>query len=252
MDTGNKNLDFMIELSARHCSGYAVEQKWGNLHFDKSGLARLANIAGMITGLFLYGETKSDVEKLAAAHKKPLDRLAVAKKLADSICDKLDYLNTYGGVEEVEVDGGHGVVSVPRFRVVLFDDGTLGGFSLLWHQVVTTEQRLEHAKKMDPGAYEESEDMERWPKAIKKAEEDLRLNKNLELNRLYTPEWVREEREKRKARGESPFGDLLGPSYAFFYYAPAWNGGLILHGMGQETFTVDISDDSGPHWGVHT
>jgi hypothetical protein len=34
-------------------------------------------------------------------------------------------------------------------------------------------------------------------------------------------------------------------------YKYAWNGGLILHGGGNETFTVRLGDDSNP-WGIHT
>lgn len=31
-----------------------------------------------------------------------------------------------------------------------------------------------------------------------------------------------------------------------------FNGGLLLHGMGHSTFSVDISDREGPYWGIHT
>ena len=35
-------------------------------------------------------------------------------------------------------------------------------------------------------------------------------------------------------------------------YGFSFNGGLLLHGMGHETFAVDLSDDNGPRWSVHT
>jgi hypothetical protein len=34
-------------------------------------------------------------------------------------------------------------------------------------------------------------------------------------------------------------------------YKYAWNGGLILHGGGNETFTVRLGSDNNP-WGIHT
>lgn len=91
-----------------------VEDRWREngkvgrgLCFQPGGLLRLGSILG-------------GIDSLGAAH------LDLAQAMATDILRKLDGLSTYGG----EIDTG-----VPANLISLADDGTYGGFTLLWYRV---------------------------------------------------------------------------------------------------------------------
>jgi hypothetical protein len=132
--------------------------------------------------------------------------------------------------------------------VVLGDDGIFGSFTIAWFRAVTIEQI--HKKAAEIAG---SDDFE-W-QVVDQAKEKLSLRKELEQSRHYTPEWVQERLDTIKAEGGdrwAPENSHLGISREFIYYGYAFNGGLIMPGMGNETFSVDTSGDSGPRWSVHT
>jgi len=226
------NLNFVTKMSTGSVDGYVVGHRWPTLFFEPSGAARLANIAGWLTGLSMGGQTQH------------------AEKLANDICAKLDYLNGFGGNigPETVVDGLPDYLrqipewraawlevmelrpaKLPAYRVVLSDDGTFGGFRLAWYAGMTTTQVWAKEAEEDAGDFDN---------ILRR----LRVRKDLEQYIMRRrPELVRSG-----MGGEDTYG------YVFVHYGYAFNGGLLLHGMGQETFAVDISDDSGPHWSVHT
>ena len=107
-------LEILTDLCHR-TGRYSLESPWPNLAFEESGLTRLAGIAGWVLGLAQGGKRE------------------LAESLAEDICNQLMYLNEYGGIVE-------GTKRIPRFRVVLSDDGTFGGFSLMWYSVTESDE----------------------------------------------------------------------------------------------------------------
>ncbi len=211
---------------------------WPGLYFTEAGAARLMNTAGFIIGLYRAGQTE------------------LAKTLAKSLDDKLSYLASYGGDREYEVDDGKQTVKFRDWRVILGDDGTLGGFTVRWHRAVSLNVIQQQAEEYQPRLeqhYDTSEwtDDQKWQQAladVRKSngipEKGSELEKMCVEHKRYVPEWLAKARE----RGESGLWD----NFFWVEYAYSFNGGLLLHGMGHETFAVDISNDGGPHWSVHT
>lgn len=251
----------------------------GGLVFDPSGASRLANIAGFIQGLYLAGDVLGPLEQLAATGKGKLtDPKELAIHLAVSINDKLDYLANYGGLQDISVDGGKQTVQVPSYKVVLYDDGTFGGFGVLWCRPVTTEVIQAKAREMDEPAYQGKEEdgshipdaecKQRWEEAIDAAMRHFKVQEALEETPIFTPTWVIERREEIEAEHEANHNDTkhvgvyscpdcpslshLGSSREFVRYGFAFNGGLLLHGMGTPTFAVNLTQDKGPGWSIHT
>jgi len=215
-------------------------QHWPGLFFTRAGEGRLMNIAGYITGLHQCGQTE------------------LATKLAESLDAQLTYLGSYGGAREIETDGTPDKVSFPEWRVFLGDDGTFGGFTIAWYRIYSTAQVHEKAREYMPRIVEHYPDYvvqwsdgEKWNQALADTRRNLaipdhksEIYRACQSYRSFVPEWIRKAREK----GETG----LMNSRVHVEYGFSHNGGLILHGMGAETFTVDLSGDNGPHWSVHT
>ena len=265
----------------RRCTARGMTPWGGGLSFAESGAARLANIAGFLKGLCMVTEM-SPLEALAATGSEAVSLRDLALHLAVSLDDKLSYLANYGGEQEFEVEAaGEGreaqVVKVPAYRVVLYDDGTFGGFGILWNQPYSNEQVHQVARLFDEASYQgkeangtpltDDQQHQRWDTALDKANDKLRLRKELEETRHWTPSWVKAKREEYAAtheaedhEGHSYYGCSrcnvgtyeLGGSVEYLRYGFAFNGGLLLHGMGHATFSVEIGGPSGPHWSIHT
>jgi hypothetical protein len=260
---------------------------WGKgLVFEPSGAARMANIAGFLRGLEMAGASMGVMEQLVAAGSGTLSSpQELALHLAESLNNKLTYLGDYGGTREFEVeeateDREATVIKVPAHKVLLYDDGTFGGFGILWHRPYTTDQVQAKARKHDEEAYQgktaageeldAEESRTRWDAALKKAEEGLRIRKGLEEYRTWTPHWAAKAKADALAAHVAHAGDewvhsckepackraLDNLRYSnraeFIRYGFSFNGGLLLRGMGSPTFAVRLDNDSGPSWSVHT
>lgn len=111
------------------------ESLWGEdgsrgrgLRFSSGAIARLGAIFGWLDGVSQY------------------DLLAGENLAYDIVCKQLDYLANYGG--EIEAPWPLGPtdsnpdpkpIRLPSYVVTLGDDGTLHGFTLMWHKVVLTK-----------------------------------------------------------------------------------------------------------------
>jgi len=67
----------------------------------------------------------------------------------------------------------------------------------------------------------------------------------------FTLAWFNRTDKVEGSRMEMNIERWENNEYKTVLYSYAWNGGLILHGGGNETFTVRVGDDSNP-WGIHT
>lgn len=118
----------------QHVRAEEVLQNFGGSGITPTdtGARRLAHTAGMLLGIRLTNE-------------------ALANKMAKDFYTLLNRLATYGGVDTVEVgttnDGKPINHEFPRYRVILGDDGTLGGFTVRWFNVTTKceSNTLRHA-----------------------------------------------------------------------------------------------------------
>lgn len=149
----------------------------------------------------------------------------LANHLANDLDRRLTYLSEYGGTYEVEGMYRSGPVmgkaEVKRYVVVLHDDGTFGGFGVGWYRHVSDAQR-----------YEGIEDEDCDP-ALENGSFRRSFPGRRALETMY----------------KSEDGHL---SWLDLYYKFAFNGGLLLHGMGTSPFAVDLINDNGPHWSIHT
>lgn len=199
--------------------GYAVDtyqSHWKGLSFTPRGAAKISNIAGWLVGIAMGGQRE------------------LAERLAEDLESRLMYLAGYGADTEMTHDSyGKELASpivVPGSQVMLSDDGTLGGFSIAWHGYVSRERLMEVAKSLTTPDSDELN--------IYDAKRQLRINDGLTLTRYGWPAW-----DTEKAHGTSSCDA---------YYSFAFNGALILHGTGQEVFSIDISTQTGPRWSIHT
>ncbi|MCH1571935.1 MAG: hypothetical protein L7S64_11375 [Longimicrobiales bacterium] len=213
---------------------------WPGLYFTRTGEGRLMNIAGYIVGLHQSGKEE------------------LANKLAESLDSRLTYLGSYGGKREFETPGTPSKVSLPEWRVFLGDDGTFGGFTVSWYRVYSfdflREQAEEYLPRLAshyPDYIEHWDDDAKWAQALADTrkrngipDKTSEIHKACQDYRTYAPDWVVRAREQ----GETG----LCNDYFMVEYGYSHNGGLLLHGMGHETFSVDLSNDTGPHWSVHT
>jgi len=218
-------LNFFTSLSYGYMSESAIRARYGfGLHLDPSGLARFSQIAGWLTGLD-GGNT-------------PL-----AERLADDFDKAVRYACTGTSAVGEEVVDAHtekveGSVTVPGRKVVLYDDGTFGGFGVLYYRPVLNAERIAKARSFDEAAWsgDEDKDGSRWAAALAKADDALRIRKDLEEFRSYRPTWATDD-----ARHSSTV-----VRYAFDY-----NGGLLYHGPGAgKVFAVTLGDAKG--WSLHT
>jgi len=103
-------------------------EPFSNLYFNQGGLGRLNATCGFLDCLHrLAGEDE-------------------AARLAESLFDKFQYLDTYGGTKVITDrpdDRGY-LQEAPRYRVALGDDGTFGGFSLLWSRLIPEGSNPRH------------------------------------------------------------------------------------------------------------
>lgn len=274
-----------IQALARNASvSTPSSHPWGGgLYFEPSGSARLAHIAGFLYGLTIQGKMTpmEQIAAVAAGSPSPHD---LALSLAVDLDEKLTYLANYGGEQEIVVEGDPDdpdyptqTITVPRYKVVLYDDGTFGGFGILWHRPYTTEQVQAKAREHDEAAYQGKNDdgsemdpeeyHRRWDAALEAAQKGLKIRKELEDFRSWSPSWVKAKRlayeAKHEAEGHEGYSYYsckecnvgsyeLSASSEYVRYGFSHNGGLLLHGMGHPTFAVEISSDDGPRWSIHT
>jgi len=130
-----------LEILARASYGHLANlypSHWGEfgkrgrgLRFTSTGLARMAHIVGWILGIALADN--------------PL-----AEKLAADFCNKLDYLDGYGGPFNYDdpICRQDRPLQLPRYLVELSDDGTFAGFSVLWF-VNVPKDRLNQLPALD-------------------------------------------------------------------------------------------------------
>ena len=227
--------------------GYAPQEgthcrEWPGIVFDGKAAAKLGCIAGWLVGLKQAGQEE------------------LAYSLAQALTDKLDYLSGYGGEEEiVTMDDSEQTITVPTYQVVLFDDGTFGGFSIGWYRAISRDRLHAKADQL-AGSDEWDSDM------LDKAKRELGIRDDLEQTRYYTPAWMQERRqeltEKHHEHADDDFylscKECNVPAYTtsssieFVNYGFSFNGGLLMHGMGQEVFAVELVSKAGPHWSIHT
>lgn len=79
---------------------------------------------------------------------------------------------------------------------------------------------------------------------------------NILLNMLANANLPKDEYGFEKGEYELQIGpDFVKASFGFcFLYNGKFdmNGGMILHGGGQETFSVELTGANHPHWSIHT
>lgn len=192
-----------------------IADNYSNLHFERNGLSRLAHCDGFFRGLLATG--KADV----------------AEAFADDLDRNLTNLNDYGGMTHIGEKDAPLDCLVPAYRISLGDDGTFGGFTLLWHRLITLPQLREKADKLMCAFPEKNDDSMRL--AFEQAKQDLSVRNDLELRRGYYPTWDKEH--KHWTQG-------------IVHYGYSFNGGLLFSGPGgDEIFSVTIGKCL---WSVHT
>lgn len=110
-----------LVLAERFTQNYTADSYFRDLfpalHFDERGLARVASVLGYLHAL--------DTVKHPAA-----------PKLADDFYHELHWLGHYGGTARHRVpygcEGNSREIEVPRYIVLLTDDGGLHSFALQW------------------------------------------------------------------------------------------------------------------------
>ena len=222
---------FFTKLSYGCISESAIRSRYGQaVSLSPEALARFGQIAGWLTGLSHAGKGE------------------LAAKLADDFEAALRYTLAPCESEDIEVFSQYSgnavgtLTGVSRCRVMLYDDGTFGGFRVCWYRRITNAERLSVARSLDEEAYSscdlpEDESRTRWQAALEKADEKLRLRKELTEFRYYRPTWAIE--------GEyTTCSELV-------HYGFSHNGGLIYHGPGgAEVLAVNLTDVRG--WSLHT
>tara|TARA_Y100000034_G_scaffold13981_1_gene14584 strand:+ start:1424 stop:2092 length:669 start_codon:yes stop_codon:yes gene_type:complete len=212
----NENLKHIMDV----LYGYVRGHRWRQIHFSESGQARMASIIGWITGL---------------AHGGSIE---LANSLADDLAGRLDFLNNYGGTTDVTPKDSGKKIELPRFKVVLHDDGTFNGFSFLKYGLITRDQVYDKAKEIDREAWiaESTEYPTPWELALEKAYKHFRIDKSLEDYRTYFPTWDDDRKHLQ---------------YVWGYYGFSHNGGLLYHGPGKgQVYAVTIGTVRA--WSIHT
>jgi len=216
-------LDWFERFVYGYASDYALNSRYGYaLVFTPGSIARLAAIAGWLTGL-KHGGKRDLAEALATDLDTALTRLA-----------------SYGRREEFEVIDGTrasvvGRVTARRMKVVLGDDGTFGGFTIAWYSAITLGEIAKRTREAHPDAWK-SENGDDWRKALDATREGLRLRLDLDDLLYYKPDWAADESYR---------------SSELVQYAYAFNGGLLYHGPGRgEVFAATLGEVDG--WSIHT
>lgn len=206
----NKQKETGLErLGRRHASN--LGDLWRRLQFTEGGNARLAHTAGLLLGM-----SSADAERAAF--------------LANDLCERLDYLDAYGGDLDMEVGDG-ARVSVPAYRVVLGDDGTLGGFTLAWYRAVLP---AEYATARDAFPFADGFVYREWRDELCRQNHWLAA---LETTKYYWPNGTGPSYEGQRM-------ELHAQQYRY-----SFNGGLLAHWAGN-VMAVRLND-SHP-WSIHT
>ena len=200
--------------------GYSVGEcgsHWKGLTFTDKGASKISNVAGFLVGLAMGG------------------RRELAEKMATDINGQLTRLSQWGDdVEITHTNDGHELVDgrmIPSTQVMLGDDGTAGGFCVGWYRYVSHVKVHEVAEGMP---HDSCGCLDMYS-----ARRELSINDALTTTRYGWP-----KHDTKKQHG------LVGCDA---YYRFWMNGGLLLHGMGQEVFAVEVGNNqSGPHWSLHT
>ena len=196
----------VLDLFINHGHTEPLSRQWesGILLFSDRARMRLNHIAGFIHALSIGDD----------------QQVELATKLAVDLNKKFRYLSEYGGMMDDEDAGtfpcGKQVPDVPRFKIVLHDDGTFGGFGVCWYRVFNPEKSSIHSGVV-----------------LSKQDIDGLYDFKLFTEHCWKPD------------GQS-FHDRVRFDYAFCY-----NGGLLLHGLGNQPFAVRIGDDQS-YWSIHT
>ena len=208
-----QNRDSVLNLFINHGYGASLSSQWESrtLLFSDRAKMRLNHIAGFIHGLSLGGMGAGD----------PLQE-GLARKLAADLNEKLHYLSQYGGVLEDGDAGtfpcGKQIPSVPRYKVVLHDDGTFGGFRVCWYSVGIGQSPPTNMEHPDLLCNQKIEGVYDW--------------------NLFTDHSWRSDGQE--------WHDTVRFDYRFRF-----NGGLLFHGLGNEPWAVRIGNDQS-YWSIHT
>lgn len=226
------NLEFMQKRTWSYTAPWEKVDRWPNLTFEGGARAKFGVVCGYVAAL--ADGLKTDL----------------ASALADAFCKRIDYLNGYGGQEEITPDDlplNRGPLHFPHYKIVLHDDGTWGGFGVMAYVGMSNERLHEIATKIQDEqpvmevVAEGRDEQDRWRAALAKARERLRLKGDLEESRAY--------RSKHDTEGRWPF------NYAFRHYGFSWNGGLICHGVdrhsGFAAYEPEKVREYNP-WSLHT
>ena len=197
-------LDFFTNMTIGYAPREGYMSQFHNLWLTASGAAKLASTAGWIVG-------------------------QRSEELALSLYSNLSRLNGRGEMLEISRDR-HGTtlsspVEFPSQRVILGDDGTLGGFSVCFCSFVSDEDVKERAEAL----YSTDETSFNGELPLYEARRELAVQDSLTTSRYRH--------------------DPLGCTEIEGHYRFWMNGGLLLHGYG-EVFAVTLTPHTG--WSVHT
>lgn len=218
----SENADLVTDFFARNSYSWLdrMFERWRNkLFFTTGGKARLANIAGYILGHHHAGNTE------------------FASQLAESLISTMDRF--VGEPTEIQcniaplhsLDVITETFSVPGSKCILGDDGTWGGFTLLWLHLVHPDKYREIFQRH----MLQDEDTEISPHRATKETLQIRetVSSDSGISELTQYAWSKETSRTIE-----------------MYYAPSYNGGLLYHGPGAgETFAVTLNKCL---WSVHT
>lgn len=196
-------LDFFTTLTVGHAPREGFMSEFPNLYLTDSGASKLASTAGWIVG-------------------------QRSGELALSLYSSLARLNGRGEMLEITRDR-YGTtlpspVEFPSQRVVLGDDGTLGGFTVAFCTFVSDEDVKNRAEALYEAEGRESDYLPLYEARRELIVQDC----------LTTSRWSR---------------DSLGSNEIKGHYRYWMNGGLLLHGYG-DVFAVTLTSNTG--WSVHT
>ena len=229
-------LDFFTSLAYGHISDYTIRARYGHaLYLHGNALGRFGQIAGWIVGLAHAGTAEF-------AAKAATDFDEALKGALAGYHEPVDMEVRRAGLSGDNVEG---VVRAPGFSLVLMDDATFGGFGLAYYRAVSNYERLSVARSLDEQAYSScdlpsEESHQRWMLALEKAGAQLRLRKDLEVMRHYTPSWANDETPSYMRNAGVPV-----------HYGYYRNGGLLYHGPGGgEVFAVTLG--AGGLWRTHS
>lgn len=201
-----------LKTILRQSEGFGVPHEYGtSLVWRESAKRQWGTITGYIRGLVAAKEEE------------------FAEKLAQDIFRQLDFLSKYGGMISKEAlrtfEDGTKPRNVPSYKVVLGNDGTFMGFSVLWYSCITPErlEELQGEKELFADCAERLKFLKCEPGSYKTYESEERA-------------WRPEGREYHW--------------YRDYYYRFSFNGGLLYHGPGgSETFSVSLTRCL---WSIHT